>query len=213
MKLLFIRHGQTKGNREGRYVGRTDEPLLKEARDELSGKSLILKAVFRPDVLYVSPMLRCRETAQILFPQKEQIEADAFRECNFGEFEYRNYGELNGNPDYQRFIDSGGTCGFPGGEAMDVFQDRCVRKFCDLIDFEWKRRPDSNIAFVVHGGTIMAILDCFSNPHKSYFEWRTENGNGYAVEMSYDERTRKPTLHSAIDLNEFMKNTSNWKRK
>lgn len=212
MKLLFIRHGQTKGNREGRYVGRTDEPLLEEARDELSEKSLILKAVFSPDVLYVSPMLRCRETAQILFPGKEQIEADAFRECSFGEFEYRNYGELNGNPDYQRFIDSGGTCGFPGGESMDEFRNRCVRKFCNLIDFEWGQNPDSSIAFVVHGGTIMAILDCFADPHKGYFEWRTENGNGYAAEMSYDERTGKPMLHSVIDMNEFMKNTSNRKR-
>ncbi len=213
MKLLFIRHGQTKGNREGRYVGRTDEPLLEEARKELLEKSLILKTVFSPDVLYVSPMLRCRQTAQILFPGKEQIEADAFRECNFGEFEYRNYGELNGNPDYQKFIDSGGTCGFPGGESMDEFQDRCVRKFCNVVDFEWSRKPDSSIAFVVHGGTIMAILDHFSNPHKSYFEWRTENGNGYAAFLSYDERTRKPMLYSVIDLNEFLKNASEWKKK
>lgn len=204
MKVYFIRHGQTKGNGEGRYVGRTDEPLLAEAREKLFAKSLILKAVLSPDVLYVSPMLRCRETAQILFPGKVQIETEAFRECDFGEFEYRNYEELKGNPDYQRFIDSGGTCGFPGGETMDEFQDRCADEFCRVIGLEWKRKPDSSIAFVVHGGTIMAILDRFSHPHKSYFEWQTENGNGYAAEASYDEGTGKLLLDHIMGINEFL---------
>ncbi len=205
MKLFFIRHGQTKGNQEGRYVGRTDEPLLREAREELLKKSLLLKVALSPDVLYVSPMQRCRETARILFPGKEQIEVEAFRECDFGEFEYRNYKELNGNPDYQKFIDSGGICGFPGGESMDGFQDRCAKKFCSVIRSAWEEKSDSNIVFIVHGGTIMAILDCFSHPHKNYFEWQTENGNGYAAEVSYDEGVGKPILYSIVDLNEFLK--------
>ena len=204
MKVYFIRHGQTKGNREGRYVGRTDEPLLTETREILLEKNLILKALLSPEVLYVSPMLRCRETAQILFPGKAQIEVDAFRECDFGEFEYRNYGELNGNPDYQRFIDSGGTCGFPGGETLGEFQDRCADEFCRVVDIEWKRKQDSSIAFIVHGGTIMAILDHFSHPHKSYFEWQTENGNGYAAEVSYDEMEGKLLLEHIMGLNEFL---------
>lgn len=39
MKVYFIRHGQTKGNREGRYVGRTDEPLLAETKKNFLKKS------------------------------------------------------------------------------------------------------------------------------------------------------------------------------
>lgn len=204
MRLYFIRHGQTRGNREGRYVGRTDEPLLAESREVLSGQGLFLREAFRPDALYVSPMLRCRETAQILFPGREQTVVDALRECDFGEFEYRNYRELNGNPAYQRFIDSGGTCGFPGGETLLEFQDRCVSGFCGVIDFEWERKPEGSIVFVVHGGTIMAILDRFSHPHKGYFEWQTGNGNGYAAELSYDGRTGRPMLKQVRDLNEFL---------
>lgn len=204
MKVYFIRHGQTKGNREGRYVGRTDEPLLAETREKLFEKRLILTSVLSPDVLYVSPMLRCRETAQILFPEKAQIEVDAFRECDFGEFEYKNYGELNANPDYQRFIDSGGTCGFPGGETMGEFRERCADEFCRVVDMEWKRKPDGSIAFIVHGGTIMAILDRFSHPHKSYFEWQTENGNGYVAEVSYDGGAGKLLLDHIMGLNEFL---------
>lgn len=203
MRAYFIRHGQTKGNREGRYVGRTDEPLLAEARERLLEKRHTLNEDIKPDILYVSPMRRCRETARLLFPGKEQNVVDAFRECDFGEFEYQNYEELNGRPEYQRFIDSGGTCGFPGGEALKEFQERCVKGFCGVIDSALEQRRDLSIALVVHGGTIMAILDRFSHPHKGYFEWQTGNGNGYAADVLYDRESGDLVLDHIVDLQEF----------
>ncbi|MCM1046040.1 MAG: histidine phosphatase family protein [Candidatus Gastranaerophilales bacterium] len=202
MKVYLIRHGQTKGNRERRYVGRTDEPLSAEAREALLQQSLFLQETLCPDVLYVSPMQRCRDTAQILFPETEQIEVEAFRECDFGAFEYKNYEELSGNPDYQRFLDSGGTCAFPDGEDINGFRDRCAGAFYRVIDLAWKRKQKDNLVFVVHGGTIMAILDRFSHPHKSYFAWQTENGNGYAADVSYDERTGTLSLNQVTALKE-----------
>ena len=38
---------------------------------------------------------------------------------NFGSFEGKTYFDLNGNEDYQRWIDSGGTLPFPGGESRE----------------------------------------------------------------------------------------------
>ena len=52
--------------------------------------------------VYVSPYLRAKQTADILFPGAKQVEIAEFAECRFGDFEYKNYAELNGNPDYQR---------------------------------------------------------------------------------------------------------------
>ncbi|MCM1026330.1 MAG: histidine phosphatase family protein [Roseburia sp.] len=194
MKIYLIRHGQTKGNREGRYVGRTDEPLLAEAREQLLEKRNSARTVLEPDILYVSPMRRCRETARLLFPGREQNVAEDLRECDFGEFEYRNYAELNGNPAYQRFIDSGGVSGFPGGESLQQFQERCVREFRSALDSVRGRKPDARVAFVVHGGTIMAVLDRFSQPHRDYFEWQAGNGSGYAAELLYDGESGEPAL-------------------
>lgn len=76
--------------------------------------------------VFVSPMLRCRQTAEILFPQIPQIEIDPWREMDFGEFEGKNYAQLNGDPRYQAWIDSGGTLAFPGGESRERF----YRKMC-----------------------------------------------------------------------------------
>ena len=104
MKCYLIRHGATKGNQEGRYVGSTDEPVLSEQLEKL----IKLKSILSPvDYVFTSPYLRCRQSAQEIFSgfiTAPEVIWD-FREIDFGEFEYKNYQELNGNIDYQRFID------------------------------------------------------------------------------------------------------------
>ena len=120
VRIWLIRHGMTAGNLEQRYVGTTDEPLCEKGRQQILDK----RWAHQFEDIYVSPMRRCWETAEILFPTVHQIVVENFRERSFGEFEYRNYRELNGNPDYQAWIDSGGTIGFPGGENLKEFCDR-----------------------------------------------------------------------------------------
>lgn len=176
----MIRHGATKGNMEYRYVGSTDEGLLLE-----SVASLRKKTMPKVDEVYVSPMKRCRETARILYGEQRQIVVDAFRECDFGRFEYCNYKELNGDAAYQRFIDTMGKCGFPGGEDRKAFQERCVKEFDKIV--RSKESHKDAVAMVVHGGTIMAVLDHYSQPHKEYYEWRIENESGFVMETVWSE--------------------------
>lgn len=186
MKIYLIRHGETKGNREHRYVGASDEGLLPEGMQALKEKKMP-----RVARVYASPLRRCRETARVLFPKQEPVLIGDLRECDFGKFEYKNYAELNGDPDYQRFIDTMGESGFPGGESMKGFQERCVRGFYEALRQERNRSgagaEGDDIALVVHGGTIMAILDRFSKPHRDYYEWQVKNGGGYVATASWQE--------------------------
>ena len=136
MVIYLIRHGMTAGNQKKRYIGRTDEPLCQEGRERL--EQIRKCALYeRPDLLYVSPMLRCLETAQILFPGMKQSVIADFRECDFGEFENQNYLELAGNANYQKWIDSktsGGDVWFntkAGTESYD--QVRGTKAVYDLI--------------------------------------------------------------------------------
>ena len=62
--------------------------------------------------VYASPMIRCTQTAGILFPGKKLNIIDELAECDFGEFENKNYQELDGNEHYQSWIDSGGLLPF-----------------------------------------------------------------------------------------------------
>ncbi|MBP3242133.1 MAG: histidine phosphatase family protein [Oribacterium sp.] len=149
--------------------------------------------------IYISPMRRCMETAESFFPEmisqgRYKIIHD-FREMDFGAFEYKTYQEINEDPNpeyraaYQRYIDSNGETAFPGGESKAEFTERVVRGFNSIAgDFLLSKRKSSTLIFVVHGGTIMALLDRFSEPHKDYFEWSLKPGEGYETDIIVNQQ-------------------------
>lgn len=173
MRLYLIRHGMTFGNTLGRYIGTTDEPLTEDGRAALEQLSYP-----GTELLFASPLLRCRETAGILFPEMKPEIVKGFAECDFGAFENKNYKELDGNGDYQRWIDSNGTLPFPGGESPEAFRKRCVEAFDAVMDICREKKAGS-AACVVHGGTIMSILAEYAVPGEEFYHWQVRNGEGY----------------------------------
>ena len=175
MKWILIRHGQTQGNREHRYIGcRTDEPLCPEGIAALQGKSYPPAAK-----VYVSPLMRCLETAALLYPGVPTEVVEDFRECDFGDWENKNYAELNGREDYQAWIDSGGEKPFPGGESRAEFAARCVRAFDELLT----RNLQEDCAIIAHGGTIMAIMERYAHPCGAYYDFQVSNGCGFVLHI------------------------------
>lgn len=185
MEIFLIRHGKTAGNLEQRYIGSTDEELCETGIQELQRGSY-------PDaqVWLTSPMKRCRQTVALIAGKADPILVEDFRECDFGAFENKNYRELTGNPDYQAWIDSGGRMAFPGGESPEAFQNRSCQAFEAAVD----RLLQMNCAtagLVVHGGTIMSVMERYVIPARGYYEWRAENGCGYRVRICPESWRRK----------------------
>ncbi|MEQ2369365.1 histidine phosphatase family protein [Blautia sp. CLA-JM-H16] len=175
LKIYLIRHGQTPGNKLSRYIGTTDESLSEEGRDFLEKLDYPM-----PDALYVSPLLRCVETAGILFPEKEMHIIEELSECDFGEFENKNYKELSGNENYQKWIDSNGTLPFPGGESRENFKRRSLKGFQKAVA-QCIREEVNTAALVIHGGTIMNIMEEYGDRQRTFYEWHVKNGGGYQV--------------------------------
>ena len=127
MRIYLIRHSMTKGNKEKRYIGTTDESLCLEGIQLLEER----KGMY-PEVtyVYVSSMKRCVQTAEIIYPKMMKAGAyscnEKLRECDFGLFENHNYIELSGCPEYQAWIDSGGKLPFPEGESREAFIRRTL---------------------------------------------------------------------------------------
>ena len=181
IKLWLIRHGKTEGNKLSRYIGTTDEPLCQE------GTEFLHKMDYpKVQAVYVSPLKRCVQTAEILFPGAEQVVCEQMRECDFGLFEGKNYRELTGNPKYQSWIDSGGTKAFPGGEDPMEFRKRCVCGFEQMMEkmIKGKRKK---IAFVVHGGTIMSVMEAFDPEKKEFYHWQVKNGKGFHFQIEEEK--------------------------
>ncbi|MCD7981863.1 MAG: histidine phosphatase family protein [Clostridiales bacterium] len=197
MEILLLRHGMTQGNLERRYVGRTDEPLLPSAAEELEHSEY---RCFCPELVYVSPLLRCRQTAEILFPElmcgeselNRLIICEGLKEMDFGIFEYKTYEELKGQSAYRDWIDSNGTAAVPGGESGTGFRERCREAFLICLR-DAEHRGAEKIAVVTHGGVIMSIMEAFARPRADYYHWQLQNGRGYQVHT--DEKRRLPYLY------------------
>ena len=184
IKIAMIRHGKTYGNTLGRYIGVTDEPLCEEGKKELEQRTMDTV-----ELLFVSPLKRCLETADILYPYAKQVKIPEFAECNFGEFENKNYQELSQSKAYQAWIDSGGTLAFPNGESRENFCKRTIGGFESALAqaLELRRAvsdKEIQIVFFVHGGTIMAIMSHYCD--MDYYDYQVKNGCGYSCEVAVD---------------------------
>ena len=77
----------------------------------------------------------------------------------------------------QAWIDSGGELPFLKGESRKKFAERTVKAFEALNLFE----SDTDCALVVHGRTIMAILEVYAKPRGAYFDFQPKCGEGYIL--------------------------------
>lgn len=199
IKLTLIRHGATKGNEEKRYISFTEEKLSEQGIRQL----LEYKKIYgdlNPDEVIVSPRKRCIQTAEILFDRKSYdsnmksgekyslSEYETLTEMNFGEFEGCNYLDLSENMDYRTWVDSNCTSKIPGGESREEFCARVWNCFVKIIK-STLGDDKHNLVFVVHGGTIMAILERLTD--LEYFDFYCKNGEGYQGTLYYDKVEEK----------------------
>lgn len=184
MEVILVRHFQTPGNVKKQYIGRTDECLASVENKKIIVRKL-QKACEKTELVISTPMKRCIETAELLFPAMPPIICDKMKECDFGLFEGKNYEELKDNPKYQAWLDSQGTLPFPEGEDHEAFKSRCVEGFQEMLEY-LDRQHIQKATMVVHGGTIMAILSVIDYEKRSFYEWQPENGGGYRVIIEED---------------------------
>jgi alpha-ribazole phosphatase len=201
VRVLFLRHGATPGNLEHRYVGRTDEDLTDESADRIRKAAPAFREQYLTGRIAVitSPLLRCTRTADLLVGSDRKVvrEDDGkgtvilrrtvadFRETDFGAFEYKNYEELSGNPDYQRFIDSNGETPFPGGESREEVRKRVLPAFREVVS-SLSDLPDLTLVlFVLHGGTIMTILSNYAENPKDFYSYQCGNLQGFSGTLCF----------------------------
>ncbi len=182
MQILLLRHSIIPGNKEKRYIGRTDQPLTEE------GVALAAKIKDAPllagvERLYTSPLKRCRQTARLAFPGLTQIVVDDLQEMDFGDFEARTHDEMLSDPVYTDWLKTNCEGPVPNGEMRSDFANRCAAAFFEIVDALLKDGV-SYAAIVCHGGTIMSLMHRYALPEKMYYDWMTGNCCGYL--LGYD---------------------------
>ena len=203
MFVVLVRHFETLGNQFKRYIGSTDEEIV------VTTDMIEIEQYPRVSRVYCSPLLRCRETSAILYPDQIPIVQNDFRECHFGDFENKNYEELCDRKEYQEWMGSGGKIAFPGGEDPMEFRLRCKRAFAEVMEECCKDCIDS-VAIVVHGGTIMSIMEEYDEKANSFYDYQVKNGDGYVLEVdSSGWNNGRRQFHTCEQIHCIRKNHKN----
>lgn len=177
MLIYLLRHGLTQDNQEKRYQGRRDVPLCPQ------GLAQLRRADFAPKTVMITSLQRTRQTAEVLFPDAELVVADGLKEMDFGVFEGRNYREMEHDPRYRAWVETGceGRC--PGGESKAEFCQRVCTAFAALVDAALAA-GEPQLVIVAHGGTQMAALERFAVPHKNYYSWCAPAAGGFVLDTA-----------------------------
>ena len=175
MQIYLLRHGQTEYNAQHRYQGQQDIPL------SAAGRAQLRPAGFMPDVAYVSPLIRARQTAEIFFPGCPQIIVQDLREMCFGSFEGRNFIEMEHDPDYLAWVNANCESPCPDGETKAVFSERVCKAFSALVD-QALADGEETLVILAHGGTQMAAMERYALPHADYYHWCAPNAGGYLLD-------------------------------
>lgn len=182
IELIMIRHGKTLWNEEERYIGLTDMSLSDNGVREIRDK--IAEGIYPDiDILYASPLRRCIETAELIYPDLSPIIIDEYKEIDFGRLEGKRFEDMKDDPVFKAWLQSGGRTDFPGYEDKDSYMDRVLRGYERMlisIREEVTERPDISkcrpltVGIVCHGGTIMSIMA--KDDRDSYYSHMTGNG-------------------------------------
>jgi alpha-ribazole phosphatase len=188
MRLYLIRHGETAGNVERRYVGHSDPPLSERGHAQAQALADRLAQVPLTAVLS-SDLLRAQATARaIAAPHGLTVRTDSLlRECHFGAFEGLTYEEIAArhHEPLQAWLADPEQVAPPGGETLAQVRRR-VAAALPLQD---------GAAVVTHGGPLRALLSVWTgrpfwelqvpvgsltvvrwDPHPVVDQWPEESG-------------------------------------
>lgn len=154
--ITLVRHGQTDWNRARRIQGSTDIPLNETGRADARTAAGLLKELTH-HAIYASPLVRAKETAEIIAAElglePPRLVPD-MREREFGEGE----GMLVAD-----YIETYGDwlAPVPGAETLGEVADRALLAL-DAVARDARRRSApvaESVIVVTHGGVIRSLID------------------------------------------------------
>lgn len=181
-QIHFIRHGATVEDNKGKYIGRSNVQLSQQGIEDLKKYDSLYTYPGTP-LLYTSPLLRCVQTCNVLYPAIKPIVVDGLQECSFGDWEGKTAAELEKDTRFTAWLANSKDNAPPNGESGADFTRRICKTFerlvAQLID-----SGETTAVIVTHGGVITTLLSIYGLPQAESYRWQMDNGFGYSMRIT-----------------------------
>jgi alpha-ribazole phosphatase len=102
--------------------------------------------------IYSSPLTRCRQLAEFLFPGQQIEYMDELKEINCGRWELKSWEQID-KDELDHWMKNFVHVCFPGGESLLQLHERVVNAFSSI-----SQSGHSPVAIITHAGVIRSIL-------------------------------------------------------
>lgn len=130
--------------------------------------------------ILTSGMLRTEQTLRLIYGEVPHEIWPELREISFGIFEGKSYDELKGLAEYEAWLAGDWFRNVPpGGESFAQAEARILSALSRM------RAQDEDLLAVVHGGTVLTIMQAlFPEEEKSGYDWQPRPGGGYRIDLT-----------------------------
>ena len=125
-------------------------------------------------------LLRTEQTLRLIYGEAPHEIWPELREISFGIFEGKSYDELKGLAEYEAWLAGDWFRNVPpGGESFAQAEARILSALSRM------RAQDEDLLAVVHGGTVLTIMQAlFPEEEKSGYDWQPRPGGGYRIDLT-----------------------------
>lgn len=167
-----MRHGRTTANATGVLAGW--QPVELDETGQTQARNLaerLAASGVAPAITVSSPLVRCRQTAEIALPDAKIIDDARFAECDYGQWSGQPLKKLAREPLWRVVQAHPSAAVFPGGESMAAMSARAIEaaRAWDA-QAEAEQGPDAVVIACSHGDVIKAIVADALGLHLDLFQ-------------------------------------------
>lgn len=202
-RFLLVRHGETDWNRQKRFQGQIDVPLNQNGQAQ-SGQAADFLQTVTIDHAVSSPMLRPKETAEIILQNHPEVELaleDDLREISHGLWEGKLEAEIEqAYPGVlQQWQSAPETVQMPEGENLQQVWERTIAAWERIVQTAASRPQPGTTLVVAHDAVNKAILCYVLGLGPDHF-WNFKQGNGAVSVIDYPNGATSQPILMAMNI-------------
>lgn len=203
LRFLLVRHGETQWNRESRFQGIRDIPLNENGKKQGQKAADFLQEISL-NFAVSSPMLRPKETAEIILQHHGEIELELqpqLQEICHGLWEGKLESEIEAEfPGLlTQWKESPETVQMPDGENLQQVWDRAIACWNQMVE-NYSQSTDSKTGIVVAHDAINKVILCYLLGLNPSNFWNIKQGNGGVSVIDYPTGIDGTPVLQAINL-------------